>query len=75
MNRYHWKKVADQPQKHQLFDAENQQSIAEVEETATNWKWQRHTSFQVHGAHPGYGTAESLILAKIAVMHDLMDEA
>ena len=65
----------DQPQKHHLFDADLQQSIAEVEETATNWKWQRHTNYLVHGAHPAIGMAESLIHAKIAVMHDLLDDA
>jgi hypothetical protein len=75
MNRYEWKKVCDSPQRHQLFDSVSERAVATVEKSGDSWNWQRMTSYLLHLAHPSNGTAETLLLAKIAVVGDLPDDS
>jgi hypothetical protein len=74
MSRYQWKKVCDSPQRHQLFDSITERIVGTVEESGDCWKWQRTTSYLSHRAHPAIGTAETLILGKISVVHDFPEE-
>jgi hypothetical protein len=72
MTRYLWQTVCESPQRYQLFDIVTERPIATVEQVDRHcWEWVRTTNYLLHGAQPAKGTAETLLKAKIAIVHDL----
>jgi hypothetical protein len=73
VERYHWVKPSDLPDRVELIDSETSHRVAVITNMGRNWYWKRNTTTLLNGARPVEGTATSLVQAKFKVLDGLPD--